>query len=415
MRAVLLCLVLALGAAPARAAPDAGKAAATPEAGKAAATTDAGKAAVNPDVGKLAPTPDGGLALAPIDAGAVAASAEGPEPADEEVPPSLLARLADGGATIGNKAVDAAVAVARPGTPDAGASPSPVATASAAMPGARDGGVVASGPAGKAPAGGVAARDAGAIASASLSPDGGRVRVGGEAAFLFAPEPKSLTDGTIYPPPTDDQPKAAYIKYAAQQLEQGLVELKRGQQSLAAVDGALQKFFKTSGGENPKQQRDDLARMAATTLEQGRLAYLAAADHERRRLTWLIKAVREAEDNAEANPLPGLDVLLVAARQAALRDGKVRAAIEARFKGYKGLMMGIVAWVDGDTFLSLEQLKQGVAGIPDQPLAHLYLGYVQYILENVNEALAEWRKALDLDPTNEVIKRLIADHLHERK
>lgn len=244
-------------------------------------------------------------------------------------------------------------------------------------------------------------------------PDGGKA--GGEAGFLFFPDPPNAADGTLLPPAGYEGPGAALVKYAAQQQTERERELAAGQRSLAAVHAALAHFFKTSGGENPRVQRDELARLVETTLEQGRLAYLSAADHERRRLSWVVKAVGEADANEEPSPLPGVDLALVSARQAAVRDGRVRAAIDARIKGYKGLMLGIVAWVDGDTFLSLEHLKSGVAGIPDHPLAHLYLGYVQYILEDVNSALAAWRRALELDPANDTIKKLIADHMHERK
>lgn len=259
--------------------------------------------------------------------------------------------------------------------------------------------------------------DAGRLAEAS--PRDGGVAVsrvpGGEAAFLFFPEPPSAVDGTVLPSSDASGPRASMIKYAGQQEASRARELASAQRSLAAVTAALDTFFKTSGGEDPRVQRDELARLAGAVLEQGRMAYLAAADHERRRLAWVVKVVRDAEANEEENPLPGVDLGLLTARQTAVRDGRVRTAIDARIRGYRGLLMGIVAWVDGDTFLSLNQLKLAVEGVPDLPLAHLYLGYLHYILENLKPALAEWGKALELDPTNETIKKLIADHLHELK
>ena len=240
--------------------------------------------------------------------------------------------------------------------------------------------------------------------------------LGGEAAFLLFPGALSAADGTVLPPATElSGAGASMLKYAAQQQTNRARELASGQRSLSAVTAGLDRFFQTSGGEDPRVQRDELARLAGSTLEQGRMAYQAAADHERRRLSWVVKAIGDAATNGEDNPLPDVDVVLVTARLATVRDGKVRAAIDARINGYRGLLLGIVAWVDGDTFRSLEQLKLGVAGAPDLPLAHLYLGYLHYILENVKDAMAEWRKAQDLDPANGTIKKLIADHIHELK
>lgn len=256
--------------------------------------------------------------------------------------------------------------------------------------------------------------DGGALDGGAL--DGGVAgpKPGGEAGFLFVPDPPNEADATVLPPPDYEGPGASLVKYAAQQQEQRDEKLAKGKAALDLVWAAVLKFFKTSGGDDPRVQRNELKKLAEGPLEESRKAYLAAAEHEKKRLTWVSKIVRDAAEAEEPSPLPNVDLTLVERRLEALREGRVQAAIELRFSGYKGLTMGIVAWVDGETKLALERLKTATRGTPDLALTHLYLGYVYYILEQVNDALACWRKAMALEPDNQVIRNVYKDHEHER-
>jgi len=223
--------------------------------------------------------------------------------------------------------------------------------------------------------------------------------------FLFLPGSTRAVDGGAKPP--WDGAGSAQLRISEDSLD------KRQELVLsaaAAVDRlmALVQRFYDSGGTEPSNARARLKELSGAPLDEARAALLQALKLEERRLFFIQKALDAAAEAGEA--LPGAKLEVVEKRAAALRDGKLAAAVDRRIGAYRALAAGLVHFIDNDRFAALENMKVAGEGLPDVAVAQVYLGSLYYLFQEITPAVAAWKRALDLDPTNEVVKAALKEY-----
>ncbi len=190
-------------------------------------------------------------------------------------------------------------------------------------------------------------------------------------------------------------------------------ELGNAEMMFQSLMQAVKAFHNAAGDQPPPAVRQQLTRMAGASLDEARAALLVAVEMEQKRLTMLNKALQLAaeEDAAPAT----LDRDLLERRVKGIAGGQVAEAVEARVRAHRSLALGLVAYIDGDPLGALEKMKAASRDGPELAMAHVYLGSLYYLFQQVDPALAEWKKALDLDPSNESVRQAIKQHSSERR
>lgn len=190
-------------------------------------------------------------------------------------------------------------------------------------------------------------------------------------------------------------------------------ELGNAEMMFQSLMQAVKSFYNATDAQPPPAVRQQLARMASGSLDEARTALLEAVEMEQKRLTMLHKAVQLA---AEGDAVPvAIDRELLERRAKAISGGQVAEAVEARVRAHRNLALGLVAYIDGDPLGALEKMKAASRDGPELAMVHVYLGSLYYLFQQVDPALAEWKKALDLDPSNETVRQAIKQHSSERR
>lgn len=190
-------------------------------------------------------------------------------------------------------------------------------------------------------------------------------------------------------------------------------ELGNAEMMFQSLMQAVRSFYNASDAQAPPAVRQQLTRMAGASLDEARGALLEAVEMEHKRLTMLRKAVQLATE-ADAAPT-ALDGDLLERRTKAIAGGQVAETLEARVRAHRNLALGLVAYIDGDPLGALEKMKAASRDGPEIAMVHVYLGSLYYLFQQVDPALAEWKKALDLDPSNETVRQAIKQHSSERR
>jgi hypothetical protein len=198
------------------------------------------------------------------------------------------------------------------------------------------------------------------------------------------------------------------------QLRMSLAFLEERNRLFAEADTAgrellavVTRFYKSPQERPVREVRDDLLKMGRA-LEPVREALRGAIDQEQKRVQWLQKGIQAA-----GGPVGGLDPELLKRRAAAIASGKANEAIEARVRGHQALISGLVAYIDGDPLTALEKMKGATRDAPDIALAHAYLGSLYYLFNQPALALTEWRRTLELDPTDQSVRQALQLHAGE--
>lgn len=190
-------------------------------------------------------------------------------------------------------------------------------------------------------------------------------------------------------------------------------ELGNAEMMFQSLMQAVKAFYDATGDQTPTAVRQQLTRMAGPSLDEARGALLEAVELEHKRLIMLRKAVQLA---AEQDAAPStLDRDLIERRTKAIVAGQLVEAVEARVRAHRNLALGLVAYIDGDQLGALEKMKAASRDGPEIVMAHVYLGSLYYLFQQVDPALAEWKKALDIDPSNEAVRQAIKQHSSERR
>ena len=204
-------------------------------------------------------------------------------------------------------------------------------------------------------------------------------------------------------------PGKAQMRLSREALERRNEQLSEADMVTKAFLQRVRTFYDSPGDQPTTEVREQLVQ-AQKLLDEARETLLAAVDEEQKRLGWVQRAVRESGDL-----IPNVDPKLVDRRLESITAGKLKATVEARIRAYRSLATGIVAFIDGETLVALERMREAVRDDPDLALAHAYLGSLYYVFQQPKLALAAWKRAADLDPQNRAVKQAIHEHQAEVK
>jgi hypothetical protein len=156
-----------------------------------------------------------------------------------------------------------------------------------------------------------------------------------------------------------------------------------------------------------------LKALVGAPMEDARTSYLDAVNWEERRLFFIEKAIKEAA--AESAGIPGIDADLVSRRLAAIRSGRLKEEVGVQMDGYRDLSLGLVAYLEGDNFGALERVRNSAKALPDFAVAHAFLGSIYFLFDQKEAAVASWRRAYQLDPTNKGVAEALKEHDRPKK
>jgi tetratricopeptide (TPR) repeat protein len=224
-------------------------------------------------------------------------------------------------------------------------------------------------------------------------------------AFAFSPARTAAQDGSV----KLDWPGAggSQLRISWDALETRNQEVENASMMAAAVMQAVSRFYET-GGANPAAVREKLVAMAGAPLDEARASWLAAVEREGKRLFFVERALSTAL--REERPITGISADLVRRRMEAIRTGRAAAAVQERVEGYRSLALGLVAYVDGDTFEALDRLKRAARALPDVAVVHAFLGSLHYLFQQPDAATVAWKRALLLDPSNETVRSALREY-----
>lgn len=203
-------------------------------------------------------------------------------------------------------------------------------------------------------------------------------------------------------------PGAAQLRLSWDALERRNEQLAEGDMMARSLVGSVRMYYETEGGLDGEGMRAKLASMVGPPMDEARAAYLEAVTWEERRLFFVEKAVVEAQQ--QGADVPGVDPALVRRRLAAIRAGTVRKALAAQLDGYRDLALGLVAYLDGDSFGALQRVRAAAAALPDFAVAHAFLGSLYFLFDQKDAAVAAWRRSNELDPSNAAVRQALMEY-----
>jgi len=229
--------------------------------------------------------------------------------------------------------------------------------------------------------------------------------------FLSLGQSTAARDGAVKLP--WDGPGGPQLKLSWDALERRNEQLGLGDMMARSLVEAVRTFYDTDGGLDPESMKAKLKKLVGAPMDEARTAYLDAITWEERRLFFVERAVAMAE--AESSPLPGIDRALITRRSAAIRSGAVKKALGVRIEGYRDLALGLVAYLDGDNFGALQRVRSAAQALPDFAVAHAFLGSIYFLFDQKDPAIAAWRRALELDPTNKAVADALKEHARPKR
>jgi tetratricopeptide (TPR) repeat protein len=224
--------------------------------------------------------------------------------------------------------------------------------------------------------------------------------------FLSLTQSTASRDGGVKLP--WEGPGGMQLKLSWDALEKRNEALAMGDMMARALVEAVRQFYDTEGGVDPEAMKGKLRNMVGGPMEEARQSYLDAVSWEERRLFFIERALRDAQ--AQSASLPGVDPGLVARRSAAIRSGAMKRAVLEKVDGYRDLALGLVNYLEGDNFGALEKVRHAAQALPDFAVAHAFLGSIYFLFDQKEAAVASWRRAFQLDPTNQAVAEALKEH-----
>lgn len=225
-------------------------------------------------------------------------------------------------------------------------------------------------------------------------------------AFLNSSGSTNSMDGSVkleWPGPGGGQ-----LKLSWDALDKRNEEVFNAEMLRVALVGAVQAFYDGDGTIDVEGTKRKLAAMLQGPVDEARTAYLTAIKQEERRLFFIERAMAEAASAKEE--LPGVNPALVAKRMGALKDGRIEKEMMRRVQGYKNLGTGLLAYLNGDTFTALKNVKEAGEALPDMAVVHSLLGSLYALYGQTDAALISWKRSLELDPNNKAVREAILQH-----
>jgi tetratricopeptide (TPR) repeat protein len=241
-----------------------------------------------------------------------------------------------------------------------------------------------------------AAKPAPALAEAKLEPD--------VLGFMSLTQSTAARDGGVKLP--WDGPGGTQMKLSWDALDKRNEMLAMGDMMARSLVEAVRQFYETEGGVDPDAMKAKLRNMVAGPMDEARQSYLDAVTWEERRLFFVERALGIAKDDG----IPGVDAGLVARRLAAIRSGAMKKAVTAQIDGYRDLALGLIAYLDGDNFGALQKVRGAAEALPEFAVAHAFLGSIYFLFDQKDAAVVSWRRAYQLDPTNQAVAEALKEH-----
>ncbi len=201
-------------------------------------------------------------------------------------------------------------------------------------------------------------------------------------------------------------PGGAQLKMSWDLLERRNEQIAIGDMMVQSLMQVVERFY-ASGGAEAAAVRARLEGLSGS-MEEARTSYQAAVDLEGKRLFYVEKAVAAATEAGDA--LPGVDPELVAKRAAAIKEGRLQKVCDQRLAGYRALALGLMSYIDSDALPALEKMKVAGEALPDVAVVHAYLGSLYYLFQQSDAATAAWKRAADLDPSNETVRTALKEY-----
>jgi tetratricopeptide (TPR) repeat protein len=208
-------------------------------------------------------------------------------------------------------------------------------------------------------------------------------------------------------------PGGGQLKLSWDALEKRNEEVFNAEMLRVALLGAVKSFYDGDGTIDVAGTRKKLVALMAGPVDEAKASFLAAVKAEERRLFFVERAIAEAR--AVGEELPGVDARLVAKRLAALQSGRVEAKVLAQLEAYRNLGVGLIAYLDGDTFNALKRVRDASEGLPDMALVHALLGSLYALYGQTDAAVTSWKRSLELDPSNGAVREAILQHSRQRR
>lgn len=203
-------------------------------------------------------------------------------------------------------------------------------------------------------------------------------------------------------------PGGQQLKLSWDALDKRNDEVVTAEMLRVSVLGAVQSFYDGDGTIDIAGMKAKLRALLQGPVEEAQTAYQNAIKLEERRLFFVERGMAEAA--AAKEELPGVDGRLVSKRLAALRDGRIAAEMRRRVNAYRSLAVGLLAYLDGDTFAALKNVREAAEALPDMAVVHSLLGSLYALYGQTDAAVVAWKKALELDPNNKAVREAILQH-----
>ncbi|HSM92329.1 MAG TPA: tetratricopeptide repeat protein [Anaeromyxobacteraceae bacterium] len=225
-------------------------------------------------------------------------------------------------------------------------------------------------------------------------------------AFLASGGATNSVDGSVrldWPGPGGNQ-----LKLSWDSLDKRNEEVQTAEMLRISLVGAVQSFYDGDGTIDTNGMRAKLKALLTGPVDEARTAYLNAVKLEERRLFFVERGMAEAA--AAKEELPGVDGRLVSKRLTAIRDGRIAAEVQNRVNGYRSLAVGLLAYLDGDTFGALNNVREASGGLKDVAVVHALLGSLYALYGQTDAAVTSWKRSLELDPSNRAVREAILQH-----
>lgn len=208
-------------------------------------------------------------------------------------------------------------------------------------------------------------------------------------------------------------PGGAQLKLSWDSLDKRNEEVFTAEMLRVSLVSAVQAFYDGDGTIDVSGMRKKLTALLQGPVDEARTAYLNAVKLEERRLFFVDRAMAEAR--AAGEELPGVDGRLVTKRLAALRDGRIKAEVQRRVGAYRSMTVGLLAYLDGDTFGALKNVREAAEALGDMATVHALLGSLYALYGQEDAAVTSWKRSLELDPSNKAVREAILQHSAQRK
>lgn len=208
------------------------------------------------------------------------------------------------------------------------------------------------------------------------------------------------SDGREYDGEGEAQWEASWIF-----LKQKKEALARAKKKGDEIEAALKIPEDLKDPAQVARVKRELKELAGKPVDELRHELLDAVRAEKKRVQLVKKSMEVSRAAGAAGP--PVDAELIDKLFRYLHSSQANQGAEARAGAYRSLAMGLVDYLDNDEVGALLKIKTAAENAPDIAAAHVYLGSLLYLTQKTEAAVLEWKKALELDPTNEGVKKAL--------